>query len=232
MSTHTDQAQEGTSVGVTSITLESGDESVTIPQSPGVSFTADDLARGDRGEAITADGVSGYVSKDPVSRPFVPPDESFADGDDFQKAPEIQKIGDALVVRWPELRHLQDANIEYRWKRAGGKSGGNATYGKCVKLSGLAKHFAGADFVVWIAADHLRESGWRTYQLEALTYHELKHIKLEVNEDETSPNYGEEKLVIVGHDRELFVDELKRYGAWELALQVIGEQYRQLAIAS
>jgi hypothetical protein len=190
------------------------------------------LSSGDQTATLTADAVSGTVSPNPHSRPYVPPDESFADDDDFQKAPEIQTIGDALIVRWDELSHLQDANIEYRWKRSGGKSHGNLTYGKCVKLSGLARHFAGSDFVVWVAADHLRESGWITYQLEALVYHELCHIAVEVNEDETSPDYGEEKLVIRGHDRELFVDELRRYGAWDQPLQRIGETYRQLAITA
>lgn len=188
------------------------------------------ITSGDRSATIGPDGVSGIVSSDPAHRPFVPPDGSFPDDDDFLPAPEITTIGDALIVRCRELAFLHDADITYLWKRKGGKSKGKPIFGMCVKPGGLTAHFARCHFVIWIAADHLRESGFTNFQLEALVYHELLHTDSEIDDNEKSPTYGEAKFILRGHDNELFVDELTRYGAWHHAHKAAADAWNQLAI--
>lgn len=189
------------------------------------------IASGDKTASITPDAVSGEVGASPAGRPYAPPDSSFGD-DDFQKAPELEKIGDGLRTRYEEFAILEKADIEFRWKRAGGKSHGKLTFGKCVKTSGALRHFARCDFLIWVAADHVREEGFTNLQLEALVYHQLKHIDLEVNDDETSPDYGQETFILRGHDAELFLDDLRRYGAWRPSLERVGEEFKQLALAA
>lgn len=181
---------------------------------------------------VTPDGISGVVSDKPNARAFVPFDGSFLGDDDFLKAPELQQIAEHLIATCGELDHLDGAPIRYRWKRKGGKSNGADVHGKCTRMSGALRHFSGAEFLIWIAADHVREAGYTNLQLEALMFHELLHIELRVNDDETSPDYGEERLVIRAHDAEVFLGELQRYGAWRSDHQALQEQYRQLSIAA
>lgn len=171
------------------------------------------------------------TTEEPQRRAHVPGDAQFKDDDDFLESEALAQIGEALIDHWPELRFLQDAEIAYRWKRKGGKSGGRLTLGKCQKTSGALKHFAGVDFLVWIAADHARTYGLTNFQLEALVYHELKHASFEEDEDENSPTYGTVKFTIRGHDDELFWDELRRYGAWKPELERTGEAYEQIGLA-
>jgi hypothetical protein len=186
--------------------------------------------REDVPSAVSELDGAGHLTQHPEQRAAVPWDESFADGDDFVKAPELATIGAALVKRYPEFGFLADARIEYRWKRKGGRSQGRDTYGKCVKTSGALRHFARCDFLIWVAADHVRESAWTNVQLEALLYHELCHCNCEIDDDEKSPTYGEMRLTVRGHDDEVFLDELRRYGAWKSSRQRAGEAYAQVRL--
>jgi hypothetical protein len=194
------------------MTIRTGDRDVTI---------APETTR----DAVLADGISGYVTERPHDRPFVPPDNHFTDDDDFLPAPELEQIGRALIARYSEIQFLANASIEYRWKRKGGKSKGKDVYGTCVKTSGLVRHFSECTFVIWIAADHVRESFFDNLQLEALLHHELLHATFEVD-DKT----GEMKWAIRGHDDEVFLDELRRYGAWNQSRRRAKEAYGQVAL--
>ncbi len=70
---------------------------------------------------------------------------------------------DAKLPDWPE-----DAQVRYLWKARGGRSGGKAVYGKCVKVSGLAAFLAdGADYIVWLGADVVDAAGLTRWQVEA-----------------------------------------------------------------
>lgn len=185
-----------------------------------------------RTASITPDGVSGVVTEDPEGHPYFPPDGEFTGGDDFLAAPVLETIGGSLIATCEELSILQAANITFRWKRRGGKSGGRAVWGRCTKAAGLVKHFSGSEFVIWVAADHARENRLTNRQLEALLFHELKHIELKVNEDPTSPHYGEETLGMRAEDAAVFYDELVRYGAWEPGLDRVFNAWRQLPIGA
>ncbi len=156
----------------------------------------------------------------------IPTEEDFGSRD-FRDSDEIRTIGEMIVRR--KLMDLDDGEllIDYRWKKKGGHSGGNAVLGKCIRLTGLTRYLSlGAHFCVWLAADHCRDNKFTDEQLEALVFHELCHIEREQPEDEDEPVVYR----TVGHDTELFFAELELYGAWKQDLQRLTEVVRQLPL--
>lgn len=153
----------------------------------------------------------------------VPTDERFAEAqDEFIPAPELEAIGRQLIERFEnDFAHIYEANILYLWKQKGGASGGKATLGKCVRPTGLAKHFAmknddglpvKVDFVVWAAADYARKYELTTRQIQALIFHELMHT-----------HWDDGKLVIRTHEFEGFAREIEEFGMWNNSIKKIAE---------
>lgn len=143
-----------------------------------------------------------------------PPQDAEFDGD-FITSQDIGGLAKTLIARHPQLAYLEGARVIYVWKRRGGKSGGNRTLGKCQKPAGLLRHFSGADYVVWIAADHARDLGFAPREIEAVTFHELLHTEwIEEDEDTGKGHFG-----LCGHDFEGFVAELDAYGPWQANLR-------------
>jgi len=142
-----------------------------------------------------------------------------------EQAHSLEEIGQTLIAREPDFSHLEQARIVYLWKRKGGNAKGHAKLGQCQKPSGLLLHFADCDFVVWLAADHLRERQYTAKQIEAVVFHELNHAGYE--EDEET---GAGKYVIVGHDAEVFYSEITRYGTYKEDLQLLAGVFRQLSL--
>ena len=174
----------------------------------------------------------------------IPPEEAFVVGStsvtpgskgkpiytDFVPAPEVEAIGGTMIQSGP-LTSLDDGEliIDYRWKRQGGTSGGNLIFGKCVRLSGVAKHYAkGAHFLIWLAADHCEAYGYDDKQIEALVYHELLHV--ERDEDEDKDGNPIIRYRTRGHDAEVFFDEIARYGAWSSNRARLIDVVRQLPL--
>lgn len=104
-----------------------------------------------------------------------------------------------------ELEWLKQAHIVLLWKEKGGRSKGADTLGRLQKPTGLLRHFAAADYVIWLAADHCRSYAFTNWQMLALLYHELRHAAVDKN-----GGYG-----VRGHDFEGFADELRIFGAWD-----------------
>lgn len=147
----------------------------------------------------------------------VPPESRFDDETgDFLVAPELRKIAEELIGDHAfDFDFLRHAVIVYLWKKKGGKSGLKETLGKCQKPSGLLKHFANADFVVWVAADNCE--GFTRKQITALLFHELKHAW----RDEDG------KYVTVSHDFEGFAREVELFGDWKRDIARMREAFRQ-----
>jgi len=178
------------------------------------------------GRAVEPDGISGIVSANPARKVFPPTEQEFADID-YVRTHDLDDVKNRLIAGWPEFGTLQQCNIDILWKKSGGQSGGKLTFGKCTKMSGLAQYYSGETFVIWIAADHVRDHEFTQLQLEALIYHELSHCGWEVD-DKT----GEIKWAVVAHDATLFFNEITRYGAWQSDLRILRQSYEQLALAS
>jgi hypothetical protein len=166
----------------------------------------------------------------PEERYPVPSVDQFKEKDDenllldFIPAPDLQEIATALIRERDCFAELEGVEIHYRWKREGGKSQGRATFGKCIKTSGLVKHYSEASFIIWAAADWCLGCQFTRWQMEALIFHELKHAGIKVNDE------GQEIPRIVGHDWEGFAQEIHLYGAWFEPLQSIERAFKGLPL--
>jgi hypothetical protein len=165
-------------------------------------------------QALPPPGTSLINGGVPDAEYPTPRDESFIDPDadddaellEFIEADDLERIGRALIDKLPEFEDLRDGwRIAFRWKAAGGATGGKLTLGKCVKAAGLVKHFG--------AADHVRLARLTRWGVEALVYHELCHCEIAVNENGATPK-------VRAHDFEGFRTEVARYGLWQADLQL------------
>lgn len=158
----------------------------------------------------------------PDARAQIPSTDLFeAESDDFLKAHDLAEIGAALIVQHSYLSHLHSASIIYRWKAKGGKSQGQAVWGKCQKPSDLLKHFAGADFVIWLAADNLRDAHASAWTVEAVVHHELCHAGIDAESGE---------YAVRPHDFDGFAADLEAYGTWSAKLNDAARAFKQLGL--
>ena len=139
---------------------------------------------------------------DPDEVIVTPKDEDFA-GDDWMEAPEVGAIATALIDGREcfGAAGLGVATIVYLWKRKA-SSEPRRILGKCQRPSGLLKRFAGADFIIWLAANNCK--GFTRWQLEALVFHELSHASM-----------ADDTPSLIPHDFEGFGQEIERYGLWK-----------------
>lgn len=149
---------------------------------------------------------------------------------DFLDAPEVRDIARQLIDAYPSrFGVIRNLRMVYYWKRDGGKSEGKPVYGKCVKVPPLARALSveedadekiPADFVIWLAADHINAALFSRFQLEALIYHELCHV--DVSE--------KGKPALLPHDFEGFKSEILEYGDWKEDLQHARDAFTQLPL--
>lgn len=149
----------------------------------------------------------------------VPTEKDFADqGTDYINAEDLKALAETIIATRPGMAWRAIVGISYFWKRMGGQSHGKAKGGECSRCNKLQRHLLGTEFVIWLAADHCRFLDGR--QIEAVLHHELHHIHL--NEDG--------RPYIAGHDSELFLADLREYGAWNRDLQAVVELVEQLRL--
>lgn len=159
----------------------------------------------------TRDLVTGG---DPDERFPVPPDGAW----EFLPAPELERVGLALVQSCPELAHLAGLALGFAWKRKGGKK-----RGWCQKPSGILKFYSEVDFVIWLSADHTRDFLMSRWEVEALLFHEISFADLETDEET-----GETKPVMRSLEVEAWIAEVERYGPWSHGLARMQRAYQQL----
>ncbi len=159
----------------------------------------------------------------PGYQPFPIPSEAELDGE-FTPSDVLDALADDLIIKH-RLTVADGCTIKFFFRDHGGKSKGRAVLGKTIKPTGLLHHFSGADFIVWIAADHLRESGASVVDVEAVLFHELNHVAEKVD-DET----GESTYLVAGHDWEGFESEIAHYGLRARHLTPLVAAVKQLAL--
>lgn len=167
-----------------------------------------------------------------MTRPvvFVPVEMDFGD-EAFLPAADMEALGQSLIERYPDtLGHLTDVQIAYLWKKSGGKRGGKGVYGKTSKRGGLVSAFCAADFIVWLAADHVAEAEYTQKQIEHLLKHELTHIGYEDPADDDED--GERKYVLVSHDLEVFLSDIREMerDGWDELLHEAAAAFKQAAL--
>lgn len=156
---------------------------------------------------------------------------------DFQEAADLEEIGTALIANCPEFTDLKWATgrevdedfddgfppirIAYLWRKKASRSADRFKAGTLGKTGGKIKFLADAHYLVEIAADVNRfMTNW---QMEALVYHELMHIKIArkalKRRDESEETKFVPDLKVRAHDLEMFFAEVERYGLWRSDLQ-------------
>lgn len=174
-------------------------------------------ARG-HGRTLVTGGDPDAVYPVPSAAQFV---NELGDPCEYLHAGDLEEIASALLQDdTPELMGARFARIRYLWRREGGSSHGHRRLGRCQRASGLLQYWADCDFIIWLAADHLREFNVTAYQVESLVYHELLHI--------TTDEAG--RPAIRGHDWEGFVAEILRYGLCCPDVRRVGEAVQQLRL--
>lgn len=165
-----------------------------------------------------------------MQRPTIHVPAEFEFGDEaYTAAPDLEALAHTLIRRYPDaLGHIAEVTVAYLWKKAGGKRGGNATFGKTAKRGGLVAAFTSADFIIWLAADHVEAANYTPEQITALLHHELLHISVE--EPDEDDEDGERKFVLRGHDLEVFTEEIRVYGAWDAMLREAADAFRQAGL--
>ena len=146
------------------------------------------------------------------------PSEASLDGE-FSPAPDLDRLIPDLRTRHPGLA-AWNCRLTLLWRDRGGKTKGRPTLGRCTKPTGLLRHFADTDIVIWLAADHLRERGATRREVEAVLFHELSHV----SEDE------EGAVFLVGHEAEVFFSELEHYGKEVRHLRAFVRAVQQLRL--
>lgn len=153
---------------------------------------------------------------------MVPDDATFADGDFLEDA-LLERMLKAERER-DEFADVAAVTIGIRWKRIGGKERGNLRLAQISKASPILHHLTDLDFVVWVAADHLRRqtevAGMVFARLvEAILYHELCHLAYEPEDGVVS---------LKGHDFEGFIQEIQTHGLWKEELTRVKNTMQQL----
>ena len=146
---------------------------------------------------------------------LMPPEDDLFFGKDFMPAEALDSLSSDLIDRHEELRFLRDHDLQVLWKRSGGRKGGRGVLGKCTAPTGLTRFYSGRDWVLWLAADHVRTLHFNAHQTEALLYHEMLHCSLGDDLDNPKPT-------TVSHDVEAFNKEIERYGLWVSDLVEVG----------
>jgi hypothetical protein len=144
-----------------------------------------------------------------------PPTKDGFGGAPWKGDANLAMLADRVMSAHPErFTVARQYSIEYLWRASGGTTRGEPKFADCVKLGGLAYHFSSADFVIWFAADHLADFGFKERQYEALMFRQLMHI---------GSNENTSSAVLVGFDFKGFNAELAAYGPWDEALKKMSE---------
>lgn len=152
---------------------------------------------------------------------LLPPDDEVFDESEsgFVLSEPLAELGAELIERHHRRFYYieaMDLTIAYCWKRNGGVSNGKAVFGKCQKTSGALNLFSESNWIIWLAADHVREAGYGAEEVENILLHELLHT-----------GYDAKKGCIVkGHDFNGFLYEIEQIGLWHNDLASAGRTMR------
>lgn len=169
------------------------------------------------GRRVTADGE--IIERSGPLRP--PPEEAFER--EFLPAPELEAFAAELIERYPdELGHLAGFTIRFLWRAKGGTSCGIAVLSKPQRTTGMLSFFAGgADFVSWLAADHLRPHIAPPSTVEDRVLHELLHMDWDTEKDQP---------FLRPHDFEGFLAEVRLVGLANDGLKAASAAFEQLRL--
>ena len=124
---------------------------------------------------------------------------------------EYAKIAKRLIDREPLLEYIRqsEATILYLSSDKEKKSRGRLVAGECECINPKYKWAIPCDFTITVYEPNVIT--FNDEQMEILLFHELLHVKIEINDD------GTEKYSVNPHDVEEFRTIIDRYGIdWDL----------------
>lgn len=149
----------------------------------------------------------------------VPPEIDFErEGATFLEDANLSRTMHDLIEAHPRLRFLQRLGVDVFWKQKGGLKGGKPVFSKATKPSGLLRQYSEQDFILWLAADHMRELCASAYTVEAALFNALLYCG---QDDEGKPK-------LLAPDFTGFFVEVEHYGPWHEDLQRVGIVFEQL----
>ena len=156
----------------------------------------------------------------------IPPAQFFTSwNQEFIASPELQEIAHALIsAHEDKFDHMKHFTLRVVWKKKRTKD----AMAKCIKTSGLVQFYGACDFVIWLAADHLRLCEATSYQVEAVVFHELLHTSVEYLEQEHGDPIP--RPALNPHDFEGFCDEVTEYGLYFSDMKPIAKAFLQLEL--
>ena len=181
----------------------------------------------DTAEAEPAEEIVIDLVTDKRNTPAtIPSDEDFKGkaylrGDFLPGEGDLFALGKEVIQKHKDvLGFVETFEIDYWWKRKGSTGKGNQTLGTCEVVSRKMAMYSDAQFIVTVSANFLRDGQFTLHQLEALIFHELKHIA--INKEMTP--------VTVGHEFEGFTDEIERYGLWTNSARMVAPAFQQASM--
>lgn len=154
----------------------------------------------------------------------IPTAEQFDEAEcEYLDASDIAYVARRVVAEvGAPFSHIDLADVDFAWKRKGGKQNGKPRLGACVKQNDIAKLHGGRTWLIWLAADNCAVIAGNETSCRAVVDHELSHIGFEYSEQT-----GDTVPKLNPHDVEMFWGEYQRYGAWRLDLTVAENVFRQ-----
>lgn len=139
----------------------------------------------------------------------------------FERSNDMAELADVMASEYRELADCNDAKLAYYWKIKGGGTEERPVLGKITKASGVLIFETSADYIVWLAADHLH--GAPQEIIQAALYHQLRQVKIEYDKND-EPKFTLDKPI------PMFASEIDRFGAWHEGIRDMGHSFRQLVL--
>lgn len=154
----------------------------------------------------------------------IPSAEEFDEAEcEYLPGPDISYVARRVLEDvGAAFTHIDLADVDFAWKRKGGKKNGKPKLGECVKQNDIAKLHGARTWLIWLAADNCASLAGNEISCRAVVDHELSHIGFEYSEQT-----GDTVPKINPHDVEMFWGEYQRYGPWRLDLTVAENVFRQ-----
>lgn len=180
------------------------------------------MLRRDAGALRGGADLMSEEAADPWEALRPPPELAFGGGElKYIPAPALAAVGARLIQRYRAFGFLQELSVDYLWQAKGTKAGGKRVLGQCSVLKGLGGYYCRHDFVIALAADHIRELLLPPRVIEAIVFHELCHCDVD---DKGRPT-------VRSHDWAGFRAEVEAYGLYLADMRAMDQAFRQLRIA-
>lgn len=147
--------------------------------------------------------VARLIEREPIEPHIDPWPQVEGEPVEYQPAHLVERIADELIRRLDRFEELREATFVFLYRNVKKwESKGRTVFADIKATSGLIRYLAGS-------ADFILRVNWKAWllmnpwQRVRLVYHELRHGTI----DYESGKYG-----TVGHDVEVFFDELEIFG--------------------